>query len=93
MKRNYFEVNMDTGFKDPTKIKNQKPKDKPKDGKNSPWDFRCPEYDQRSSCFVNAVTYYGTGSNQPVGSRKENPKGNVPFGRVNTLNVDVRRYD
>lgn len=84
---------MRNGFKDPTKIKNQKPKDKPVDGKKSPWDFRCPQYDQRHSCFVNAGTYYGVGVNQPVGNRNESAKGNVPYGKVNTLNVDVRRPD
>lgn len=64
---------MKSVFKDPCAIKTQKPKDKPVDGKNSPWDFRCPQYDQRSSCFVNAGTDYGVGHKQPVG-HKDNPK-------------------
>jgi hypothetical protein len=83
---------MKTGFKDPTAIKNQKPKDKPEDGKNSPWDFTCPQYDQRSSCFVNAGTDYGTGHKQPVG-HEGNPKTRVdtlPFGRVDTMRVDEK---
>ncbi len=54
-------------FKDPIAIKGQKPVDKPKDGKKSPFDFTCPQYDQRSSKFVNAGTDYGVGYNQPVG--------------------------
>ena len=81
---------MKTGFKDPIKIKNQKPMDKPKDGKNSPWDFRCPQYDERSSCFVNAGTHYGIGHRQPVGHHGD-PKlraDTLPFGRPETLEVD-----
>lgn len=58
---------MKIGFKEPNAIKNQKPKDKPIDGKNSPFDFRCPQYDQRSGNFVQAGTNYGVGINQPVG--------------------------
>lgn len=83
-------VNSNSGFSDPFKIKSQEPKDKPVDGKNSPWDFRCPQYDQRSSCFVNAGTYYGVGHKQPVG-HEGNPKENVdtlPKGKVNTMRVD-----
>lgn len=81
---------MKSGFKDPIAVKNQNPQDKPKDGKNSPWDFRCPQYDQRSSCFVNAGTHYGVGHRQPVG-HVGNPKTKVsilPFGRVDTMEVD-----
>lgn len=81
---------MKTGFKDPTAIKKQDPKDKPVDGKNSPWDFRCPQYDERSSCYVNAGTHYGVGHRQPVGHHG-NPKSKVdvlPQSRVNTMEVD-----
>lgn len=62
-------------FKDPAAIKSQKPHFEPLDSKPYPfgWDFRSPPYDQRSSCFVNAGTYYGQGINQPVG-HKGNPK-------------------
>lgn len=69
--------NHKSGFKEPNKIKNQNPKCDPEDGKKSPWDFRCPQYDQRSSNFVNAGTHYGVGINQPVG-HKGNPKREVP---------------
>ena len=82
--------NAKSGFADPIAIKNQNPEDKPKDGVNSPWDFRCPQYDQRSSNFVNAGTHYGIGTKQPVG-HTGNPKSKVdvlPFGRVNTLQND-----
>lgn len=83
---------MESGFKDPIKIKNQKPMDKPKDGKNSPWNFECPQYDERSSSFLNAGTHYGVGRNQPVGS-EGNPKERapvMPMGRVNTMVVDEK---
>jgi len=83
---------MKSGFKDPAAIKTQKPKDQPKDGKNSPWDFRCPQYDQRSSCFVNAGTHYGEAIKQPVG-HKGDAKMSVdilPKGRVNTMVIDEK---
>lgn len=85
-------INCDSGFKDPAKIKSQRPEDKPKDGKPYPlgWDFRCPQYDQRSSNFVNAGTNYGTGLKQPVG-HKGNPTmraDTLPFGRPTTMRVD-----
>jgi len=83
-------INSKSGFADPDRIKSQRPEDKPKDGKNSPWDFRCPQYDQRSSNFVNAGTHYGVGINQPVG-HFGNPKQKVdvlPFGRPTTMRVD-----
>lgn len=82
--------NSNSGFADPARIKNQNLEDKPKDGVKSPWDFRCPQYDQRSSNFVNAGTHYGVAHRQPVG-HEGNPKTRVdvlPFGRVNTMKVD-----
>jgi len=80
----------DPHFKQPNAIKNQRPKDKPKDGVNSPWDFRCPQYDQRSSNWVNAGTHYGVAMKQPVGHEGD-PKMRVstlPFGRVKTMDTD-----
>lgn len=77
---------MKSGFSDPIEIKKQKPKDEPKDGKNSPWDFRCPQYDERSSCFVNAGTHYGVGHKQPVG-HTGNPKSEVPTLPCNRYGV------
>lgn len=64
---------MKSGFKDPIAIRKEDPKNKPIDGKKSVWDFRCPAYDERSSCFVNAGTHYGEGHRQPVG-HEGNPK-------------------
>jgi len=75
----------DSKFVDPAEIQYQRPRDKPVDAKNSPWDFRCPQYDQRSSNFVNAGTVYGVGLRQPVG-HSGNPKDEVP-----TLPCDRRQ--
>ena len=86
------EKNAKSGFADPARIKEQNPKDKPKDGVGITWDYRCPQYDQRSSNFINAGTHYGIGINQPVG-HKGNPKPKVdvlPYGRVDTLQNDDR---
>jgi hypothetical protein len=58
-------------FSDPIAPKNQKPKDHPKDGKSLAWDFTCPQYDERTSCFINAGTDYGVGHRQPVGHKGE----------------------
>ena len=81
---------MKSGFKETNSIKKQNPKDKPKDAENTFWDHQQPQYDQRTSCFVNAGTHYGVGHNQPVG-HKGNPKSKVdclPMGRVNTMRID-----
>jgi hypothetical protein len=79
-----------SGFADPLAIKEQNPKDKPVDGIGIQWDYRCPQYDQRSSNFVNAGTHYGVGHRQPVG-HVGNPKVTVdvlPQTRRNTLQDD-----
>jgi hypothetical protein len=70
---------MKSGFKDPIAPKKHEPKAMPKDGKNSPWQYNCPDYDQRSSCFVNTGTKYGVGHAQPVGHQSE------PKMRVDTM--------
>lgn len=74
---------MKTGFKDPIAIK---------EGKKlkSPFDFTCPQYDERSSCYVNAGSHYGVGHKQPVG-HDGNPKTSssvLPMGRVATMKDD-----
>ena len=82
-----------SGFVDPIAIKSQEPKDMPQDGKKSPWDFRCPRYDERSSCFINAGTEYGVGRTQPVGHSGDPKASNaIPKGRVNTMRVDEKSY-
>jgi hypothetical protein len=81
---------MKSGFKDPDAIKNQKPKDTNMDKKNPIWDFSCPQYDERTSCYIKAGTDYGVGHKQPVG-RQGNPKMHVdtlPFGKVKTMKTD-----
>jgi hypothetical protein len=80
----------DPRFKQPNAIKNQRPKDQPKDGVNTPWDFRAPCYDERSSNFVNAGTHYGVAHRQPVG-HEGNPKtfvDTLPFGNHPTMETD-----
>lgn len=82
--------NTNSGFSDPDRIKDQNPRDFPKDSIRSPWDFSCPQYDQRSSNFVNAGTHYGIAMRQPVG-HIGNPKQEVPTlprNRVNTTQDD-----
>lgn len=79
-----------SNFADPIRIKEQNPKDKPVDGVGIQWDFRCPQYDQRSSNFINAGTHYGVGHKQPIG-HAGNPKMHVdtlPQTRHNTLQDD-----
>ena len=90
VKRNKEQINSNSGFADPLKIKEQRERDKPLDGKNSPWDWTCPQYDQRSSNFINAGTHYGIGRNSPVG-HEGNQKQRVPtmpFGRPGTMRDD-----
>lgn len=73
---------MKSKFKDPIAIKNQKPKDKPVESRNSPWDFRCPEYDQRTSSFIKAGVNYGEGYTNPVGhlSNAKDVVETLPYG-------------
>lgn len=92
MKREKEQINSKSGFSDPIKIKEQRELDQPKNGKKSPWDFRCPQYDQRSSNFINAGTHYGVGINQPIG-HSGNPKSRVsvlPMDGVKTMRDDDR---
>jgi hypothetical protein len=82
--------NTRTGFADRDRIKEQNKMDNPKDSFKSMWDFRCPQYDQRSSNFVNAGTHYGIAMKQPIG-HEGNPKEVVaalPRHRMNTLQDD-----
>ena len=83
-------VNANSGFPDHLKITEQNPKDQPKDGIASPWDFTCPQYDQRSSDFVNAGAHFGVGRRNPVGhtgpAKQEVPC--LPKTRRNTTQDD-----
>jgi len=80
----------ETHFADPAEIKVQRPLDMPKDGINSPWDYRCPQYDQRSSKFINAGTHYGIGLRQPIGhlGAPKDKVNTLPYGRVSTMRSD-----
>lgn len=74
---------MKTGFHDPIEVKEGKKM-------KSPWNFDQPQYDERSSCYVNAGSHYGVGHNQPVG-HAGNPKTSspaLPKGRVDTMYTD-----
>ncbi len=62
--------------------------DLPNTPSKSPWDFTCPDYDQRSSCFVNAGSHHGVGYKQPVGTLKHNNKGAVPVGKGMGMTTD-----
>lgn len=82
--------NSDSGFADPVMIRQQNCQYQPKDSINSPWDFRAPHYDQRSSNFINAGTHYGVGHRCPVGHKGPAKKevDTLPCRRVNTLQID-----
>lgn len=74
---------LDSGFKD-------RIADKVRKKIKSPWNFQAPQYDQRTSSFIQAGDDHGVGFNQPVGHHGD-PKVKVdclPSGRVNTLKDD-----
>ena len=73
---------MKTGFKDPIAARHEKER-------KSPWDYTCPQYDERSSCYVNAGSHYGVGHRNPVGhtGKAKSRVPTLPYGRVNTLKV------
>ena len=78
---------MKTGFKETNPV----PKEKKM---SSPWNFDCPPYDERSSCYVNTGQHYGVGITQPVG-HAGNPKSEVaalPRGKVKTMKDDEVPY-
>jgi hypothetical protein len=68
-------------FKDNVEGKKVKPM-------KSPWDFTCPDYDQRSSNYINAGTHHGVGHAQPIGSMQHTMKGAIPVGKGMGLTVD-----
>lgn len=61
------------------------PNMKKEEGKKNPWDFRCPPYDKRTSCYMDTGTHYGVGFTNPVGH-----DGAVKL-RVSTMPFDQRR--
>lgn len=70
--------------------KNFKNKLEPKDviKSKNPWNFDQPEYDERTSCYVNAGSHYGVGHRQPVGKFNASNKGGVPVGKGMGLTDD-----
>jgi hypothetical protein len=73
-------------FKNPIEPRNQRPKDV----KNSPFNYACPQYDNRGGSFVNVGTHYGVGYNVNVGHTGPAKKtvDVLPYGRVQTKKVD-----
>lgn len=72
---------MKTGLKNKIAVKDDK-------SIKSPWNFDAPEYDHRSSCYVNAGSHYGVGHRQPVGTSLHNMGGKVPVGKGMGMTVD-----
>lgn len=72
---------MKSGFKDPIAVK---------EGKKlkSPFDFTCPPYDERSSCYINAGSHLGVGHKQPVGHSGNAKPSALPTGKVHTMETD-----
>ncbi len=71
---------MKTGFTGPLQPRQQ-------ETKKAPWDFRAPDYDERTSCYTNAGSHYGVGKVQPVG-HKDGASMDAPClpnGRVETM--------
>lgn len=71
---------MKTGFSNPIAIKEGK-------HKKSPWDYRAPLYDERTSCYVDAGSHYGIGHKNPIGHKGavKQRVATLPYGRVNTM--------
>ncbi len=70
---------MKTGFPGPLQPRQ-------KETKKNPWDFRMPDYDDRTSCYTNAGSHYGVGQKQPVGHKSgaSMDVACLPSGRVDT---------
>jgi len=77
---------MKTGFKN-------RIEDKTRKSIKSPWNFDCPHYDERSSCYVNAGEHHGVGKNQPVGHKGDTKKEGVPFGKRLGMKIDSASMD
>lgn len=73
---------MKTGFKN---ILEEKGKEK-----KGPWDFRCPTYDNRSSCFMDAGSHMGIGHKNPVGHTGPTKQrvDTLPFGKPKLMDID-----
>jgi hypothetical protein len=71
---------------------NPKPKYMTQKENDRAWSFKAPQYDERSSCYINAGDKHGVGHRQPVG-HTDGVKVRVdtmPFGRPKTLKVDEK---
>lgn len=74
---------METGFKNV--LKDDSDFKTPKSVFRNNW--KMPEYDKRTSCFVGVGQEYGVGHRQPVGTETQTMKSAVPFGRPKTLDL------
>lgn len=74
---------MNTGFPNPIEPKFAKKIE-------SPWNFDCPPYDERSSNYVNAGWHHGVGKTNPVGHAGDAKQRvpSLPYGRPTTMKVD-----
>ncbi len=74
---------MKSGFKDPIAPPAEKKM-------KTPWTFTAPEYDQRTSCFVDAGSHYGIGMKNPVGHKGPTKQrvDTMPFGKPKTMVTD-----
>jgi hypothetical protein len=53
----------------------------------SPWNFSCPVYDNRSGCSISAGTNYGVGKKTPTGTYSNKRSSPIPMGRIDTKKV------
>ena len=74
---------MKTGFKDPIAPPATKKM-------KTPWTFTAPEYDERTSKFVDAGSHYGIGKKNPVGHKGEAKQrvDTMPFGKPKLMETD-----
>lgn len=68
---------------DPIRSKN------PKKSTHSYWQHKQPEYDERTSCYINAGTDYKVGHRQPVGRHGE-PKVHVDVLPQHVMTIDPK---
>ena len=61
-----------------------------KQRKPSPWNYRAPPYDERTSCYVDAGGHYGVGYTNPVGHEGtvKQRVSTLPFGHKLGIQTD-----
>jgi hypothetical protein len=71
-------------FDDPIAVKQNKEM-------KSPWDYRAPCYDERTSCFINTGSHYGVGHTQPVGHKGDPKKDVAALPRTSKIMMEDER--